>query len=46
MVCDGVSLHHRTQLFVIVGILNAVRYREDILLHHVGMYPSCRLILT
>ena len=34
MVWDGVSQHHRTELGVIAGNLNAVRYREDILLHH------------
>uniref|UniRef100_A0AAZ3S1X7 Insertion element IS150 protein InsJ-like helix-turn-helix domain-containing protein n=1 Tax=Oncorhynchus tshawytscha TaxID=74940 RepID=A0AAZ3S1X7_ONCTS len=35
MVWGGVSQHHRTELVVIAGNLNAVRYREDILLHHV-----------
>ena len=35
MVWDGVSQHHQTKLAVIVGNLNAVRYREDILLPHV-----------
>ena len=35
MVWGGVSQHHRTELVVIVGNLNAVRYREDILLPHV-----------
>ena len=34
MVWDGVSQHHRTELVVIAGNLNAVRYREDILLPH------------
>jgi transposase len=34
MVWGGVSQHHRTEL-VIVGNLNSVRYRLDILLHHV-----------
>ena len=29
------SQHHRTELVVIAGNLNAVRYREDILLPHV-----------
>ena len=29
------SKHHRTELVVIVGNLNAVRYREDIFLPHV-----------
>jgi hypothetical protein len=32
MVWGGVSLHHRTELVVIAGNLNAVRYKEDILL--------------
>ena len=35
MVWGGVSQHHRTELVVIAGNLNAVRYREDILLPHV-----------
>nr|AAW25230.1 SJCHGC04882 protein [Schistosoma japonicum] len=35
MVWGGVSQHHRTELAVIAGNLNAVRYREDILLPHV-----------
>ena len=35
MVWDGVSQHHQTELVVIAGNLNAVRYREDILLPHV-----------
>ena len=35
MVWGGVSQHHRTELLVIAGNLNAVRYREDILLPHV-----------
>ena len=39
----GVSQQHWTELVVIAGNLNAVRYREDILLM---WYPSCRLILT
>jgi hypothetical protein len=32
MVWGGASQHHRTELVVIAGNLNAVRYREDILL--------------
>ena len=32
MVWGGVSQHHRTELVVIAGNLNAVHYREDILL--------------
>ena len=35
MVWGGVSQHHRTELVVISGNLNAVHYREDILLPHV-----------
>ena len=35
MVWGGVSQHHLTVLVVIAGNLNAVRYREDILLSHV-----------
>uniref|UniRef100_A0A673WVV0 Tc1-like transposase DDE domain-containing protein n=1 Tax=Salmo trutta TaxID=8032 RepID=A0A673WVV0_SALTR len=35
MVWGGVSQHHRTELVVIAGNLNAVHYREDILLPHV-----------
>jgi hypothetical protein len=35
MVWGGVSQHHQTELFVIAGNINAVRYREDILLPHV-----------
>ena len=32
MVWGSVSQHHRTELVVIAGNLNTVRYREDILL--------------
>ena len=35
MVRGGISHHHRTELVVIAGNLNALRYREDILLPHV-----------
>ena len=35
MVWGGVSQHHRTELVVIAGNLNAVHYRENILLPHV-----------
>ena len=45
MVWGGVSQHHRTELLVIVGNLNAVRYMEDIS-SSLTWYPSCRLILT
>ena len=44
MVWGGGSQHHRTELDVIAGNLNAVRYREDIILPYAG--SSCRLILT
>ena len=33
MVGGGVSQHHQTELVVIEGNLNAVRYRDDILPH-------------
>ena len=42
VVWGGVSQQHRTELVVIAGNLNAVCYREDILLM---WYSSCRLIL-
>uniref|UniRef100_A0AAZ3P0B5 Tc1-like transposase DDE domain-containing protein n=1 Tax=Oncorhynchus tshawytscha TaxID=74940 RepID=A0AAZ3P0B5_ONCTS len=35
MVWGGVSQHHRTELVVTAGNINAVRYREDNLLPHV-----------
>ena len=35
MVWGSVSQHHQTELVVIAGNLNAVRYREDYLLPHV-----------
>ena len=35
MVWGGVSQNHQTELVVIAGNLNAVRYRVDILLPHV-----------
>ena len=35
MVCGGVSQHYQIELAVIPGNLNAVLYREDILLPHV-----------
>jgi hypothetical protein len=35
MVWGGVLQYHRTELVVIAGNLNAVRYRENILLPHV-----------
>jgi hypothetical protein len=39
MVWGGVSQHHWTDLVVVAGNLNTVRYREDIPLM---WYPSCR----
>ena len=38
MVRGGVSQHHRTELVVIAGNLNAVHYREDIRLPHVVLF--------
>ena len=35
MVWGSVSQHHRTELVVIAGNLNAVHYMEDIFLRHV-----------
>ena len=35
MVWGGVSQHHRTEIVIIAGNLNAVRYRKDILLPRV-----------
>ena len=35
MIWGGVSQHHRIELVVIEGNLNAVRHKEDILLPHV-----------
>ena len=49
IIWGGVSQHHQTELVVIAGNLNAVRYREAILLPHVVpflRYPSCWLTLT
>ena len=49
VVWGGVSQHHRTELvviartkLVIAGNLNAVRYREDILLPHVVPFLQAR----
>ena len=48
MVWGGVSQHNRTELVVIAGNLNTVRYREDILLHLVvpvlQAYPDMTLM--
>ena len=50
MVRDGVSQHHRTALVVIADNLNAVRYREDIVLPHVvpflQAHPDMTLSIT
>ena len=46
MVWSGVSQHHRTELVVIAGNLNAVRYREDILLLHVVPFLQAHPDLT
>ena len=40
MVWGGVSQHHRTELVVLAGNLNAVRYGEDILLPHVVLFQN------
>ena len=40
MVWGGVPQHHRTELVVIAGNLNTVRYREDILPHVVPFLQS------
>uniref|UniRef100_A0AAZ3P9Z9 Tc1-like transposase DDE domain-containing protein n=1 Tax=Oncorhynchus tshawytscha TaxID=74940 RepID=A0AAZ3P9Z9_ONCTS len=46
MVWDGVSQHHRTELVVIAGNLNAVLYREDILLPHVVPFLQAHFDMT
>ena len=46
MVWGGVSLQHRTDLVVIAGNLNAVRYREDILLPHVAPFLQAHPDMT
>ena len=40
MIWGGVSQHHRTELVVIAGNLNTVRYREDILPHVVAFLQA------
>ena len=45
MVWGGVSWHHRTEL-VIAGNLNAVRYREDIILPHVVTFLQAHPDMT
>ena len=46
MVWGSVSQHHRTELVVIAGKLNAVRYREDILLPHVVLFLQAHPDMT
>ena len=46
MVWGGVSQHHRTELVVIAGNLNIVRYWEDILLHHVAPFLQAHPDMT
>uniref|UniRef100_A0A8K9XXR5 Tc1-like transposase DDE domain-containing protein n=1 Tax=Oncorhynchus mykiss TaxID=8022 RepID=A0A8K9XXR5_ONCMY len=46
MVWGGVSQHHRTELVIIAGNLNAVRYREDILLPHVVTFLQAHPDMT
>ena len=46
MVWGGVSKHHRTDLVVIAGNVNAVLYREDILLPHVVPFLQAHLDMT
>ena len=46
MVWGCVSQHHRTELVVIAGNLNAVRYREDILLPHVVSFLQAHPDMT
>ena len=46
MVWGGVSQHHRTELVVIAGTLNAGRYREDILLPHAEAFLQAHPDMT
>ena len=46
MVWSGVSQYHRTELVVIAGNLNAVCYREDILLNHVAPFLQAHADMT
>ena len=46
MVWGGVPQHHWTELVVAAGNLNAVRYREDILLPHVVPFLQAHLNMT
>ena len=46
MVLGGVSQHHWTDNVVIAGNLNAVRYKEDILLPHVVPFLQAHPYMT
>uniref|UniRef100_A0A8C7K8B0 Transposase n=1 Tax=Oncorhynchus kisutch TaxID=8019 RepID=A0A8C7K8B0_ONCKI len=46
MVWGGVSQHHRTELVVIAGNLNAVRYRKEILPPHVVPFLQAHSDMT
>ena len=46
MVWGGVSQHHRNENVVIAGNLNAVSYREDILLPHVVSFLQAHPDMT
>ena len=46
MVWGGVLQHHRTELVVLAGYLNAVRYRKAILLHHVVTFMQVHPDMT
>ena len=46
IVWGGVSPHHWTELVVIAGNLNAVRYRAAILLPHVVPFPQAHPDMT
>ena len=46
MVWGSLSQHHRTELVVIAGNLNAVHYREDILLPHVVPFLQAHADMT
>ena len=46
LVWGGGSQHHRTELVVIAGNLNAVRYKEDILLPHVVLFLQAHPDMT
>ena len=46
MVWGGVSQHHRTELVVIAGNLNAESYREGILFPHVILFLQAHPDMT